>query len=1299
MENKTFTLIGKFDDEITKKLRGINTEIAKLSKVKLPKKNFTSAITDGLSSANKEVKTLDDGLKKLNKYKFKFDKSGLEAANQEAKVLSTQLKDISKAGLQIDNSGLKAAQGEAKVLGDILKANALIRIGEGFSNSLNVGVQGAIQALSKGVAFVGRQFGSAVADQMGDIQARGSLYGSLKKQEVLTGKSIEEQKKDYRQTKIIARANEQAIGQLIRESSVSTGVVTTLNRQLTDNILPSILKSRGVKDLGSKSRSELDQLFGGEKGIGTELARLYEQMATIIPSPQYASMSAMGFTQVLTAGRINRQLNVFENNPVLVDALQTIDGGVAATSDIGKRIQILKKALEVAAPSMMLDEMKSTISGGMQAVQDTITNPTVGILSLGADVANEGARTLQQYKDSGAYRLQMDRAIQNIQRSADKMKLKGEKRRLFVEEERKKSEETLIDAISNADAPIEKISVGLGPVLQSFASFLSSFGVLFIDPVTSMMNSLYKPLASLQRTFDILAGDVEKQKRSIGNALGRAFAEIFKALTIYFNPEKAGKEIGDGIQSFFKDFMEGFTGKGVDGPKYMKMVLDTLWEILNKSLFNEGNWMKGVTPLGDALLKVFTLLAAPAFISALISGFVPLILLFGSQFFGGLAKKGLDKLVASGILKRTLEKIRPPVYPSSPLPPTPAPAKPAKLSMLARAKGGFSQLGGAISGSGPKIVSFFKDFGTMGPKFMSIFKGVVGKFAIVGAIVTAVISLFSGEGLARALAEGAGPLFGAVLGAALLPFLGPIGPMVGAWIGSLEPVVSFFEGVFTGVGMVFSETMTSLGFVFEALGGIVGAVWNSLVAWIPRLGEASGQFSILNFTIGVVLLALHPFISAINLIALAFNGLRLAFLSFDQWINNTFQGGNRSGRIQAEIDKTLSANARVAQAQVDLNTKTGAFLSGKGLEELGSKAKGVSKSLESTSAQQTSHLGKLKVAQAQSVDTESKIRKNWATVNVGSQTQLLKSANSLSTAISSAASKINNASINLRGNNPSPGSMASPASRGFTPGRSNRKMALDEALASEMRNKPSGSHLVIANSSEAVIPAAGGYTPGRGPLSNLGSSLSQYMNPLETLGSMADELKKLRQSSPLMGGGKGGLSSAKSLAAMFGLTLTSHVRPFSIGSYHQFGRAMDFSDGVNTPGMMKFAKEMVSRYGSSLAELIYSPLGFSVKNGRKVPPMAAGSHWDHVHVAFGLGPSNPAFFSSQSEAVAWEKKMMPNSARVSSVTTNSSEGFGNYTLSAPITIYQQPHQDSEELANAVAIRLSMAIEELRNHNA
>jgi hypothetical protein len=42
-------------------------------------------------------------------------------------------------------------------------------------------------------------------------------------------------------------------------------------------------------------------------------------------------------------------------------------------------------------------------------------------------------------------------------------------------------------------------------------------------------------------------------------------------------------------------------------------------------------------------------------------------------------------------------------------------------------------------------------------------------------------------------------------------------------------------------------------------------------------------------------------------------------------------------------------------------------------------------------------------------------------------------------------------------------------------GNGSKRMGLGSAISSEMRNKPSGSHLVIANSSETVIPAAGGY--------------------------------------------------------------------------------------------------------------------------------------------------------------------------------------------------------------------------------
>ena len=43
-----------------------------------------------------------------------------------------------------------------------------------------------------------------------------------------------------------------------------------------------------------------------------------------------------------------------------------------------------------------------------------------------------------------------------------------------------------------------------------------------------------------------------------------------------------------------------------------------------------------------------------------------------------------------------------------------------------------------------------------------------------------------------------------------------------------------------------------------------------------------------------------------------------------------------------------------------------------------------------------------------------------------------------------------------------------------------RSMSLGSAISSEMKNKPAGSSLVIANSSETVIPASKGYSPGMG---------------------------------------------------------------------------------------------------------------------------------------------------------------------------------------------------------------------------
>jgi len=94
-----------------------------------------------------------------------------------------------------------------------------------------------------------------------------------------------------------------------------------------------------------------------------------------------------------------------------------------------------------------------------------------------------------------------------------------------------------------------------------------------------------------------------------------------------------------------------------------------------------------------------------------------------------------------------------------------------------------------------------------------------------------------------------------------------------------------------------------------------------------------------------------------------------------------------------------------------------------------------------------------------------------------------------------------------------------------------------------------------------------------------------------------------------------------SIGAKFGLHVSSGLRPGAITSsgnvsYHASGQAID--EAGSPAGMMGFFKYMRSTYGSRLAELIYTPGGTGIKDGKpfKYSGQVAADHFDHVHVAF-----------------------------------------------------------------------------------
>ena len=91
------------------------------------------------------------------------------------------------------------------------------------------------------------------------------------------------------------------------------------------------------------------------------------------------------------------------------------------------------------------------------------------------------------------------------------------------------------------------------------------------------------------------------------------------------------------------------------------------------------------------------------------------------------------------------------------------------------------------------------------------------------------------------------------------------------------------------------------------------------------------------------------------------------------------------------------------------------------------------------------------------------------------------------------------------------------------------------------------------------------------------------------------------------------------IAGGFGLQVTSAYRPGDDG-YHGVNRARDYSNSSGpTQEMFKFANYVGTNFGKHLLELIYSPLGWSIKNGSRTAPYAVSDHYDHVHVAMQKG--------------------------------------------------------------------------------
>lgn len=334
-----------------------------------------------------------------------------------------------------------------------------------------------------------------------------------------------------------------------------------------------------------------------------------------------------------------------------------------------------------------------------------------------------------------------------------------------------------------------------------------------------------------------------------------------------------------------------------------------------------------------------------------------------------------------------------------------------------------------------------------------------------------------------------------------------------------------------------------------------------------------------------------------------------------------------------------------------------------------------------------------------------------------------------------------------------------------------KAMPLLDAIRTEVANKPAGSDLVIANSTETVIPAFDGWFPQVPPTvempkavpaasGNEGGAMNQAASGLKAVfanvatgfkavnnqyqalaagvssygvetkeafawsertsaerysqtssqmgrshqqtqqqlaaisGNLAELSKQVAAVSANglggalfgLGSGPGGANKVvavgRQLQAM-GLNVAENpafgsgrVGQHAPGSYHYMGRAID----VTGPAAL-LDQAYTQLQATNPAELLWRTAG----------------HWDHLHVAYALGKGMPAFFNSMQAAQDWERSMVPGSVKVASVTGNSSEGFGEQNVYVGgVTVNASDVQDPNELASIVAIKIGEAVADARS---
>ena len=828
-------------------------------------------------------------------------------------------------------------------------------IAQPIQNAIITGFQIGVGFMTKPFEYFAGAFGERVKDQLDDLKAAGGFLSISKRSQNPFVSSMDD-----------AIEFQQSINGTFAKMAAQLPGVThdyvMVGKRLGDTIARVVDKdfeaARAEANLIRKT-SEGQRFYGKEQITGGSQTDRQEVLETLLGDLTKKSTLAgiggrsgvggvsgayglpglierMVSQDEVSMGQFQRYASVF-SDPAISDALsRNIDKINATNKDSVSRTKALSKLLDEVVTPELIEKLRTSVDGIYQGLRSAIFDPDTGLFGLGRQFKGIGKRLngLGQYVDK------FGKAVDDVSMAASTdLSIFEVVADIFVNTGQVLG--PIIDNITLLFDPLKKVVDVLMDARHYTAEFARTFnqyreglkalsevkGNEFLKDTLDFRSSLLAINNLLLQVGAIGKGDFMNNADILMNAKNIDFGKMMsRMLDQLMNSTVAGdigKMIGEIVgtvltevakvtgfisgriassNKLFAGLKAGFDAAG--GTKAFKNIFKDLFY----AMLNVLGKLLQIIPL-EALMLGGLALITPAVIQGL-------AMAFASRLWGGI--QGLVNVVGSRMLaslKKQVEAFKnrrsggpvkvvnvTDITGGQPLLSAgKGGALPGKGGELAKSGGPLAKAVSGITGFFTKLNNYFKG---IGPRFMGFFKGIFGKLAIFGAVLTSVVSLFQGKDLATSLAEGAGPLLGAALGAALLPFLGPLGPLIGGWIGSMKPVVDTLTGYFKGIGYAINVAWQAIGPALDAIGGILQTIWNALVGIIPGMDQLASSFDFLNFAFIATKIAFYPFLRGLLDMAQGLQETKLALLYFDKWLNKTFQFGDRQGRLQAEIDKT-----------------------------------------------------------------------------------------------------------------------------------------------------------------------------------------------------------------------------------------------------------------------------------------------------------------------------------------------------------------------------------------------------------